>query len=331
MQGNTLLAGLPQYFGDFGGILVPDAFTPDIFTMATEAEIVLNSKEFMPCFKAILTEIPSMKIRHVERDGRHIQIVCSQALYYMVAGHLALSKLRKCKFNFIGCEDADIALFAAKVCQKAEMHCHITLGKTLSNNKKLKEELQSWGVELDDSTCAKLYDRPQAYAFQKYLGNRSDSCFIPVGANLGCYPYPALSGFFGGIWGEKLKDAVEAAPDVVVATMLHGNSAVAAFRAFGTSCLATVEQPICQQYHGEFCGCSMLMVRTAAYREFSVTLAPELTDMWRMARVLRLGAEDYCRGSECDGLSVATNRAIEIVSRRLPETRSLLIVEGENE
>ena len=331
MQQNVAaLAGLPMHFGDFGGILVPDAFTPDFFSFAARADRVVRSEEFKACMAVMLEKVPAMEVVTAEVNGKTVQSVRSQALYYMVAGHLALETLLESRYHYTGMTDEKLACFAAEICREHGMHCLITLDRRLSEDAALKERLAALGAEIDDATCAKLYDRPQAYAFQRYLGDREHSGFIPVGTSLGAYPYPALGGYFGSMWGEKLRTAVKK-PDLVAATMLHGNAAVAAFRAFPDCRLATVEQPICQQYHGEFCGCSLLMVRTAKPREYSVTIAPELADMWRMAKVVRLGTEDYCEASPEAGLSASAVRAVDIISRRLPEAEHILVVEGEDE
>ena len=330
-QHATTPVPLPMYFGDFGGIFVPDAFTPDFFDFARFAGACLPGAEFSACLRSMVAGLPPVRTEKATINALHVEIARSQALFYMVAGHLALAKLRGSTFHYLGAEQGEIALFAARLCRENGMHCHITLSSALSQDTQLKETLSALGAEWDGETCEKLYDRPQAYAFQRYLGDRAGSGFIPVGANLGAYPYPALSGYFGGLWGARLRAALSELPDTVAATMLHGNAAVAAFRAFPDLCRATVERPVCQQYHGEFCGCSLLMARTADSRKYAATLAPELTNLWRMAQVVRLGAEDYCEVPAPDGIRAETARAADIISRRLPEARRVLIVEGENE
>lgn len=323
-------AGLPMYFGDFGGILVPDAFTPDFFSFAEKAAAAVSSSCFRSCMEEMLKKLPAMKLTTVTLRGRTVQCVRSQALHYMVAGHLALAKILGSQYHYMGMNDGALAMFAAEICRDNDLHCHITLSRELSDDEMLRRALKELGAEVDDTTCGKLYNRPQAYAFQRYLGDRANSGFIPVGANLGAYPYPALSGYFAGLWGDALRK-LAAMPDTVAVTMLHGNAAVGAFRAYPDCRRVTVEQPVCQQYHGEFCGCSLLMTRTAAPREFSITLAPELTEQWRMAKVIRLGAEDYCEAAPEAGLSSEAVRAVELMARRLPEAKYILLVEGENE
>ena len=323
---------LDRYFGEFGGILVPDAFTPEILNFAKEAEIIIPGKQFKECFETIVNDIDDPEVRIINDGNIKFYIVNSQAFYWMTAGHIALACARGSKYNHIGIENADIARFVARQFKKFGMTCTITLSAELSANKNLIYELEKIGASVDSTTCVKLYNRPQAYAFQKYLGNRTESSFIPVGTNLGPYPFPALSGLFGGQWGKKIesiigKDNIE----MVCATMLHGNAADAILRGFSGKKFATIEKPICQEYTGEFCGCLLLMVRTAAYNEYSITICPKVADMWRKAESMRLGAADYREFDAAAGISATTTRAINLIKSNVPDVKSVLVVEGENE
>ena len=322
---------LPVYFGEFGGILIPDAFTPDVLHFAEEAEALVQTEAFSEAFSKALSFAPAEEIRKETLYGRTFYIVPSRALYYMTAGHIALASLRGTAFNQIGTTDAKIAKFAADACEALGIGLSATLGTALSDDEDLGRYLAEKGVSVDRETCGKLYDRPQAYAFQKYLGNRAESSFIPVGQALGPYPFTALTGLFGGQWGKALRAAMPEVPEAAAATMLQGNAALSVFRAFPECRKITVERPVPQEYHGEFCGASLLMVRPSADHKYAVPLAPEVTDGWRMAEIVRLGAGDYSEAEGTDGISSDTVRAAALIAKRLPELSSVLLVEGQNE
>lgn len=324
---------LQKYFGDFGGMLIPDSFIPDLYKLAEEAKEMIKGEEFRRYYRILTESLPPMIFIKDKTDELQVTRVPSQALYYIVSGYIAFARAKGSQYNYVGVDTKEMAAFVAESCQKLNLGCSIILEKSLANETQLIQKLRKCGAEIDGETCARLYNRPQAYAFQKYLGNRQESSFIPVGTHLGPYPFPALGEIFAGEFGRKVRDHMGEVPDVVAATMLHGNAAVAAFAGYrGTSCrLVTVEGPMCQEYNGEFCGCSLLMARPAEPSEYAVTLCPQISNMWRMAEAIRLGTESYIEGEAAKTMTAASARAIRLINLRIPEAKRILIVEGENE
>lgn len=326
---------IPMYFGDFGGILVPDSFTSDLFILAEDAKRIVQTDAFEAVFADILKDLPEIDIiGPVEREGTTLYTVRSHARFYVVAGHLALAKIKESRRVNIGAEYADIALFAARACDNLGLGCKIALSRDLSEDVALKDSLKQLGCELDDTSCSKHYNQPQPFAFQNYLGSRRDNSFIPCTTDLGPYPFPALSGLFAGLFGNAVREQLDDLQDAVAVTMRHGTAAVAAFRAFSdTPCkLVTIEESICQEYHGEYCGCDTLFVRTAKPAEFSVTLSPEIVNLWRLAKVARIGADNHYEAEEKEEYtSTEVLRTVHLLNQQMPEIKSLLVVEGENE
>lgn len=327
-------SGIQPYFGDFGGMLIPDSFMPDLLAFAGDAKRIVTSDAFETYRRAALEEAPRLaSVQAAAREGIAVYAVPSLARYYIAAGHLALAKARETGIVNVGAESEALARFAASACRRLGLSCHMTLSRELSEDVALKDALVKCGCEIDDTTCAKLYNRPEAYAFQRYIGNRLGSGFIPFGAEVGAYPFPALSGLFGELFGRELVETLPQLPDGVAVTMQNGTAAVAVFRALESADCAriTVEEPVCQEFHGEYCGCATLTVRLSRPTEYHTTICPQLADMWRLAKAVRLGCDSYYTAEAEDGLSAAACRAAHLVRERMPELGSLLIVEGEDE
>lgn len=327
-------SSIQPYFGDFGGMLIPDSFMPDLLAFAEDARQIVVTDAFETWRRKALEGVAAPVLAHAgEQEGVMLYLAPSRARYYVAAGHLALARVRGTAVVNIGAKSAALARFAAAACSKLGLHGHITLSRSLSSDEALKEELKSYGCALDDTTCVKLYNRPEAYAFQRYIGNRPGSSFIPFGAEVGAYPFPALSGLFGELFGRDLIEQLPSMPDGVAVTMQSGTAAVSVFRALeNVGCARiTVEEPVCQEFHGEYCGCVTLSVRFSRPTEYHTVICPQLADMWRVAGVRRLGCDNYYQAKAEGGVSAAARRAAHLVRARLPEIRSLLIVEGEHE
>ncbi|MBQ6058520.1 MAG: hypothetical protein IJL39_00460, partial [Clostridia bacterium] len=171
-----------------------------------------------------------------------------------------------------------------------------------------------------------------SYAFQKFNADVVGGTWIPYSTTVGPYPFPALGRLFAAEFGKKLA-AILDHPDAIVATMQNGESAVAAFAGYENSgaTFVTVEEPVCQEFHGDYSGCLLLYMRYARKTEYSIAVSPIIANMWRMAKAIRLGADSYLEAEACDGICSASMRAFKLVSERLPDVASMIIVEGENE
>ena len=319
---------LQKYFGDFGGMIIPDAFTLELNSLVEDARAVLPGEEFNQLYRNITGKLPQPEVRtKTAANGMDVSIIRSQAKYYIAAGHITLALCRGVKKASIGCEDNnDVLRFTAHVCSELGLELHVYLSMAQSSDEALKADLTDQGCFVDDTSCVKLYNRPYMYAYQKFIGDRANSAFIAESTEVGCYPFPALSGLFAGQFGQKLR-ALIPSPSAVAVTIKSGSAAVAAFRAYkDAACrLITVEQPVCQQFYVDSYGSATLSVRPAASSEYNHNIAPELCNMWRMAEVVRLGAENYHMSEN------ATERALYLIENRLPAIESLLLVEGENE
>lgn len=316
------------YFGDFGGMILPDAFSIELQDLIDDAKRLIPTTEFSTTFQRLAAMLPVPVLERRTLAGRNAAVVVkSQARYYIAAGHLALAACRKIGQASIGSSSDELLIYAAKASGELGIRLSVYLDRRQSGDGALKKALVEEGAVVDDTSCAKLYDRPYMYAFQQFIGNRAGSAFIADGAELGCYPFPALSGLFAEKFGETVRELLDQTPDTVAATIQNGNAALAAFRAFrDVDCRRiTVEEPACQQFYADSYGSAMLSVRRAAGTGYNDNIAAELCNMWRMAEVVRLGAENYTRAAD------ATERALLLIGRKLPACALLLLLEGEDE
>lgn len=319
---------ISPYFGDFGGMILPDAFSIELHTLADDAKRILPTEDFQSLFETLLSRIPFSELRTKQTsDDGTVTLVKSQAKYYIVAGHIALAKCRGIAKLSLASENDGVLRFAAEISNDMGFQLSVFLSSRQATDETLVKDLTDFGASVDAISCVNLFDRPHMYAFQKFVGDREGTAFLADGAEVGCYPFPALSGLFASRFGMELRSRLPRRPDAVAATIQNGNGAVAAFRAFkDDACqFITVEEPVCQQFYVDSYGGATLSVRTAASGKHNNNLAGELCNLWRMAKVIRLGAENYTKTEQ------PTDRALMLIKERLGSYQSLLLVEGENE
>jgi len=327
---------LEQYFGDFGGFFVADPFTPALFDLADRAQDALGSDTFKQAYAKALRamDLPETKVdRVVLRDGRILLRTRSYARHFNVAGQIALAATLGAQQVTAGPESREMALAVAKVSQMLNLPASLVLNRSLGVDENLVEQLKGMGCEVDTAKCAELFDLPPMYAFQAYIANPVERYFIPLDANVGPYPYPALVGRFAAAFGERLRDALSEVPSCCVVPITTGTNAIGVFRTLlSNGCtLVTVERPFAQERRDVYCG-ALTMVTTSAGGD--TILSPELVNWWRMGSVIRLGGDhlgtvsnEVVQGVD---LPVEALRAVALTLDRV-DCAALLVVEDTNE
>jgi tryptophan synthase beta subunit len=326
----------PEYFGDFGGIFVPDAFTPDLDRLAEESGKIILSDSFDKNFKAALNAVgvTEIKLARFEiQGGCRVTHTFSQAEYYNIAGQVALGKERQAELQVCGAETAGFALAFAQANLALKTRGKVFLNQKMAENLELIAKLNELGCEIETKTCQELFNIPQMYAFQKYMESRNRRHFVPLEANIGPYPFPALVGYFANIYGKKLVANLSDFPDVCVAQITTGTNAIGVFQALANSnCkLATVEDPVVLEKHGAFCGDFTLFTRQDSRQEANTIICPQLADAWRKGRVIRLGCDHFggVAPGKLNDLSLSPNiiRAIVLASQEIGG-KKILVVEA---
>jgi tryptophan synthase beta subunit len=297
-MGKEQKVNLPEYFGDFGGIFVADSFTPDLdrLAIAADEKIITDSfqQNFIEIIKDIAPSVIDFKEYELANGGKLIQTP-SLAEYYNTAGQVTLGAELGVELIVSGAETPQLALAFGKACQALNRNGLLYLNRQTGENEELLSELEKLSCEVDTKTCRELFNIPQMYAFQKYMENRSERYFVPLEANVGPYPFPALAGYFAGIFGEAMSISLPRTPECCVIPIKTGTSAIGVFRALAASgCkLVTVEEPVAQEYHGVFCGAYTITAKMSSGQEEGNALCPELVSLWRKGDVIRLGCDHY--------------------------------------
>jgi len=287
---------LSIYFGDFGGNDCINDFdfarkNPNIKQIQ---EIITGDefeKEFRKILSTLLPEGIAVKTNHT-KGGQVLHVVPANAKLYNIAAQLALAKLKGKKGVFLGTYLKDIAKMTARACQIHGISIRIMLGRDLCGDSALIKDLKSLGAEVDSTTCVDYFDLPYAYSEEPFIPE-PEFHVIPIEANYGVYPKPALAGMFAGLFGKDVLDRLGKIPECCVVPITTGTEAIGMFKALmNTTCrLATTEELIAQEFHLIDTGAYTLSTRSSDKEQMNTTLCPELVAWWRQAKVMRLGCD----------------------------------------
>ncbi len=327
---------LNEYYGDFGGIFVPDSFTPDIDTLVKRSYVSLASKSFNDNFEKIIATLGASAIdlqRVTLANGKKIVHTSSKAELWNIAGQVALGLEHGAKLLAAGTGTPSLAMAFAKACHSMNIKGLLFLNRELSGDKELITCLEKLDCDVDCKICSELFNVPNMYAFQKFMENRQDRYFVPIEANVGPFPFPSLTGYFAGLYGEKLLSILPSVPECCVVSITSGTNAVGVFTALASSgCkLVTVEEPVAQENHCVYCGDFTLMTRMADSKAESEAICPELVNWWRMGKVIRLGCDHFgdVPGGDLDSTSLSKKsvRASALAFERIG-CKEMLVVEA---
>jgi tryptophan synthase beta subunit len=285
-----------EYYGDFGGIFVPDSFTPDLDRLAGKAGEIVLSDSFEKSLKTGLKAlgISGIKLKQFDiKGGCKVSHTFSQAEYFNIAGQTALGAELKAELLVCGADSEGLALAFARANRALNTRGLIFLNRQMGENADLVSQLEELSCEVDTQTCKELFNVPQMYAFQRYMENRNNRHFVPLQANIGPYPFPALVGYFANLYGRKLVGSLTSIPSYCVIPIKTGTNALGVFNALSSSeyKLVTVEEPVVQECHGAFCGNFTLFTRMDAGGD-ATAICPQLGDWWRKGKVTRLGCDN---------------------------------------
>lgn len=315
--------GLRTWFGDLGGdAAIGDANALLQDDLAATVEGALADPGFEARLRDALTALghdaPVAVTEHRTASGARVRVAPGLGVVYNIAGQLALAQLLGRDRVFAGSKDEAVVRLLARGAVALGLRLKVILGRALAADRALVDDLRSAGVVVDDETCVEAFDLPESYVEEPF-GGPLPGWVMPLLANSGSAPLPAIAGAMAGRYGSDLIAALDGRPAVVAAVTTDGTNALGALKAFlGTECvLATVESTVAQEFHIVDHGCYTLSVRRADRDEANISLCPELVHLWRSGRVQRLGC-DRITAVDSDelralGLSADTARAAALV------------------
>ncbi len=264
--------------------------TPDIEGITR----IIESGRFEEVFRELLPVVcGDFEIKSFELDGGR-KLLCAPALgtRYALAARIAHAKCIGKPGVAFGSDDRELVFAAANACLKCGLKLAATLGRSLAQDAEVVSGLTELGAEVDCKTCVELFDHPYAYIEVPFTTD-PEYYLAEVEANYGVWPRPALTGVFAGLYGADLIAKLGRSIEACVVPITSGTEAVAVFKALkSTGCrLATCEETVAQEFHTIDTGAYTLATMGANREAPNMSICPELADMWRKNRVLRLGCD----------------------------------------
>jgi tryptophan synthase beta subunit len=192
------------YYGKWGGFFVPDPMTPALDELSATAEQMLNNDTLKKQIEDLVKELSSKDtgIKPVAKS-KNIYTTNSDVRWYAAAGYAVLAKASGRELA-CGVANAEEAKILSTVSKKLGLPVSMWLNVSTGSDEKLVEELTAAGITLNVKQCRELFDDPDMYAFQKFIGNPAKYLWAPVHTHAGPHPFVSLTGYFSRLAAEKL-------------------------------------------------------------------------------------------------------------------------------
>lgn len=326
---------MPRQFGDFGGNDSAGDFDPRINPDIEAVQTVITSDEFEEKFQMILQQIVGeYEIKRIVfNSSRAIVVVPNLSKKYALAARIAYAKVIGKEAAAIGSGDREIIDAAVDAGIRNDLKIKVILDKKLSQDKEYVGQLRASGAEVDDTTCVRYFDIPYSYLEIPMVADLP-AYTLQVEANYGLWPKPGLTGIFAGLYGSDLLERLEHLPETCVVPITTGTEALGIIKGFsGQKCrIVTVEELIAGENHMINAGAYSIATRSAKKEQANTVICPELVNLWRCGKVLRLGCDRVHEVSVSEladsGLCKKTARAVILAFEQL-KCSELLVVEVE--
>lgn len=289
---------LEMEFGKFGGMYVPDPFSPALEALAEKVEKTFASEEFLKNREAVLealgTEVPALE-EVGEIKNASVYKLCAPVFELILSGYLALAKTLELTPSFAGLNAARLDTFV-KAAAALDLKAYIALSKELSQDAALVAKLEKAGHKVENTKCVELFDDAILYAFQYFISNINNSMYVPDEANSGPYPLPSLTAAFMAGMTKVVKKAMDEVFKgelaAILASGFPGSGALAAFKACDNcdARLISVEPAFEIDRDDCYCGVYTKVVKVG---EEERILCPELVSLWETSEVDRVYADDF--------------------------------------
>ena len=288
-----------ETFGKYGGIYVPDPFTPALDALAQKATDVLAQEEFVTLRAHVLGALgyhPPALCESGKLGEATIYRVPSQTRAAIVSGYVALAKMLGDEVAVGVNHPKDLFAIVKALEAIGLKDAYIVLNRSLGGDSDLVDDLDQKGWTVEIEKCAKLYNDPTMYAFQYYISHPVGALFCPLETNAGPYPFLSLTAMFIRGFGFDLLQAMEETLGTLPATCVvggyPGTEGVAVLQALSETDmrLISVEAPFDLEREDCYCG-AYTRVGVVGKREH--IFSPELLAAWDAGDVDRVYASNF--------------------------------------
>jgi hypothetical protein len=288
-----------ETYGKYGGIFVPDPFTPALDALAQKATAALVQDEFV-VLRTRLLETLGYHPPALDRSGKlgeaTIYRVPSQTRAAIVSGYVALAKMLEAEVA-VGIDNPKDLIAVVKALEAVgSKDAYIVLNRALGGDPDLVDDLDRKGWTVEIEKCAKLFNDPAMYAFQRYISNPLGVLFCPLETNIGPYPFLSLTAMFLQGFGFDLLQAMEEAlktlPAACVVGGYPGTEAVAVLQALSETDVRLISVEESFELEREDCYCGAY-TRVAVVGKREHIFSPELLAAWDAGDVDRVYAPSY--------------------------------------
>ena len=279
------------WYGQYGGCFIADAFSISCDDYYQAYQTVTDSADFAEEYAALCRLFADVKFAF-EKAGGDLVLCRTSEIPYPILGTALLTKKLGRKKALCGVRYADEAELCARVCAYLGVNLKLFLAKGLSGIPSLLSYLRALGAECETQSCKELFDLPEMYAFQEWVGSPESACIINCRSNAGAFPQTNIATDFSKEFGEKLKAEMEknryADVNCIVAPAISGSYALSVFKAFaGSGKLVSVECDEKDELKEEldsYCGTFTKVMRNCFDDRI---LAPELANLFDSGAVER--------------------------------------------
>ncbi len=287
-----------ETFGKFGGLYVPDPFTPALDALTKKSDDILAQDEFVALRSQVLEALgyhPPALDANGKVGKAALYRVPSQTRAAIVSGYIALAKMLEADVA-VGIDHPKDLIAIVKALEAAgQKGAYFVLNKALGGDSNLVEDLERKGWTVEIEKCATLFDDPTMYAFQRFISNPVHVLFCPFETNTGPYPFLSLTAAFLKGFGFDLMQVMEeklgALPAACVVGGYPGTEGVAVLQALSETDvrLISVEAPFDLEREDCYCGA---YTRVVMVGEREHILSPELLGAWDAGNVDRVYASN---------------------------------------
>lgn len=322
---------IPKYFGDFGGNYSErDTVAPVNQRIAEELQAYFTTEDFANKFDEIFAVVypQAIEIQKFDFQGKQIYVAPSLAKYFIMTGYLTMAMYHGRTKAVMGTFSKEMAQVFVSSCKKLNLFPKVCLSRALCADTALVEELKAEGAEVDDFSCVKMLDFPNAYInFDEGMGFE----VVPIEANYGIFPRVSITTAFATLYGQELKKLIDFKPELAAVAIKTGTEAAGVLDAFiGEITTATIEETVTKEFHVDDAGAFTLSTRGTKDGEANTSIAPKLAYWWHRAKVARLGCDKllpvdtgaYGELEVSDGLK----RALALIDEEY-EAKTILLVE----